>query len=134
MLRKLSILFVLSLFTIGCGDSGDGTVNENHSGTIDSSDPAHEQDGSNYDEYTFSTNSGNRIVVTMESTEVDAFLHLFGPDGNQVAQNDDYNSDNTNSQITFNATESGTYKVWANTLSAGETGAYTLRIEAGPAN
>jgi serine protease Do len=63
-------------------------------------------DGTYYDEYTFTANSGQQIRIEMSSTDFDTYLFLFSPsDLNQpninepLAENDNISSTNTNSRI-----------------------------------
>jgi type II secretory pathway pseudopilin PulG len=84
-------------------------------------------DGSWYDEYPFQGQSGERIVITMESTDFDAYLQLASPSG--VFSYDDDSGGGTNARMDRVLDESGTWRVWANALRPGETGDYTLTIE-----
>lgn len=115
---------------VGC--SGPEPVNETHQGTLEEGDEVLEQDNSRYDEYSFRAKEGWNISVAMNSEAFDTYLHLIGPDGNTIQQNDDVAAGNTNSQITATAPASGEYKVIANSLSQGEQGAYTVTISAQP--
>jgi hypothetical protein len=58
----------------------------------------------------------------------DTFLYLFDPSGNEIDENDDYPGGGTNSRISFQATESGTYTVKANSYFTGVTGPYSLEL------
>ncbi len=108
-------------------------VNQTHQGRLEEGDQVLEQDNSLYDEYTFRADEGWNISIAMNSGELDTYLHLIGPDGDTLAQNDDVASGNTNSQVTATAPKAGEYTVLANSLSSGEAGAYTLTISAQPA-
>jgi len=87
-------------------------------------------DGTYYDEYTFTANSGQQIRIEMNSTDFDTYLFLFSPsDLNQpninepLAENDNISSTNTNSRIPrtqnvfITLPETGTYTIVANTNS-----------------
>lgn len=129
---KARILAVFPIFAIaGCGDPDP--VDETHRGRLEEGDSVLEQDGSFYDEYAFKAAEGWNITVSMNSGEFDTYLHLIDPDGNQIATNDDVAAGDSNSRITVTAPSSGEYKVLANSLSGGQTGAYTLTIRAQPA-
>lgn len=124
MKKTLLLLALTSLF--GCGD---GNVNETHSGALEASDPTRPEDGSYYDEYTFSTKSGAAVEITMTSTALDPYLLVVGPGVDE--QNDDMvPGSNLNAQVRFTAPQNGTFTVHANSAGAGETGAYTLTIRA----
>lgn len=117
-------------FTLACG--APAPVHEVHQGTLDASDSTHPRDGSYYEEYTFKVGEGQKITVTMESTEVDPYLQLRRvgvPDDEFLEEHDDIDGNNRNAKIEIMAPASGTYQVWANTYASGSTGAYTLRID-----
>ena len=119
--------FLLVLLLAGC--SG-GAVKETHRGRLEEGDSAHPQDGSYYDFYTFDTKEGFSIVIEMSSDDFDSYLLLNAPNGEQLAQNDDVSEDDLNARIAITAPTDGTYTVFANSRSDGETGGYTLSIEA----
>ena len=103
-------------------------VNLNLTGSLDDGDTILEADNSLYDDHEVRVASGMTITATMTSTVLDPYLHLVDPSGNQVAQNDDMAQGNTNAQITFVATSTGTWRVLANSFDASGRGAYTLNI------
>ena len=70
---------------------------------------------------------GQRLVVTMESDDVDAYLELLGTDGTSLASNDDSGS-GTNARIEFDTTHPGEYFVIARSFAPGETGSYRIRV------
>ena len=116
---------------VGCSDPDP--VTESHQGRLEDGDSVLEQDNSLYDEYTFRAAEGWNINVAMNSGEFDTYLHLLDPDGNTIMQNDDVEAGNTNSAISTTAPRSGEYKVLANSLDSSNRGAYTLTINAQPA-
>ncbi len=124
-----SLAFVL-FAALGCSDPGP--VEQTHQGRLEEGDSLHPQDGSFYDAYTFQTTQGASIVVEMRSDDFDPYLLLNGPEGDQLAQNDDVSEEDLSARIALTAPADGTYTVFANSRSAGETGAYTLTIEARP--
>jgi len=103
-------------------------------------------DGTYYDEYTFTANSGQQIRIEMSSTDFDTYLFLFSPsDLNQpninepLAENDNISSTNRNSRIPVNASafitlpETGMYTIVANTNSptlSATSNNYTLTLTA----
>ncbi len=123
--------FVLLLVGLGCSDPGP--VQQTHRGRLEEGDSVHPQDGSFYDAYTFETKQGASIVVELRSDDFDPYLLLNGPEGDQLAQNDDVSEGDLTARLALTAPADGTYTVFANSRSAGETGAYTLTIEARPA-
>lgn len=131
--RPLSILLAIaSLALVGCSTD---PVNETHQGELASGDAQHPNDQSFFDEYKFKADEGWNITVSMTSDAFDTFLQLRreGVAEEQfLEQNDDVVQGNTNSTITVTAPAKDTYVVWANSLNAGETGAYTVTISAQP--
>ena len=79
--------------------------------------------------YTFTLPTASEVTITLESS-VDTFLYLLegaGTVGAVVAENDDVESGNTNSQITeFLA--AGTYTIEATTYKEAVTGEFTLTV------
>ena len=122
-----------ALLVVGLACSDPGPVQQTHQGRLEEGDAVHPQDGSFYDAYTFETTRGASIVLEMHSTDLDSYLLLNGPDGAQIAYNDDATEGDLDARIALTAPADGTYTVFANSRDAGETGAYTLTIEARPA-
>lgn len=98
-------------------------------GTLSSSD-LRLDDASYYDLYLVNTSAGERVRVTLESNDFDAYLSLGqGTSANDfsfVSANDD-GASGTDSRIDF-VSEGGAYLIRANSLSSGSTGAYTLTV------
>lgn len=135
MLRKSLVLLSL-LALAGCSDPEP--VNETVDGSLEDSDSVHEADGSFYDAFTFEAKEGWQINVEMTSSDFDTFVQLRRrgvDDGEFLEQNDDAvaGSPEQGSKLTLVAPANGTYVLWANSLSAGETGAYHLTYSAQPA-
>jgi uncharacterized protein (TIGR03437 family) len=100
-------------------------------GTLASGDCALD-DGSFADLYSFSGTAGQQIAVSLSSTAFDTYLFLLDADQN-VVEDDDDGGGGTNSRIPANSgfltlPATGTYIIVANSFNAGETGAYTLRL------
>ena len=115
--------------------SAGQTVN----GRLETSDPKM-SDNSHFDEYTYVGRPGERIVVTLRSGAFDTFLAWGTGRGSafQSAQSDDDGAGGTDSQITVTIGSAGTYVIRANSVAAGQTGAYALTVQpagggAGPA-
>jgi len=72
--------------------------------------------------------AGERVFVVLESDDFDSFLYLAGPGMDQVLTDDDGAGD-LNSGIAATLPADGPYRIVASTLTAGSTGAYTLRVE-----
>ena len=116
---------ILMTLLVACGIE---PIEQTHRGTLSNEDPRHPQDDSFYDAYTFQAKQGFEIELVLESDAFDAFLLLNDPAGEQIAQNDDRDQDDSNSRITIDAPVEGTYTAFANSRAEGETGDYTLTI------
>lgn len=97
-------------------------------GTLTSSDPKLD-DGTYVQTYTFNGQAGQRVAVTMESTVVDPYLVVIGPD-NYRQTNDDIAPGNLTAGLELTLPATGTYTIAANTAVANQTGPYTLGITA----
>ncbi|MEP6516832.1 pre-peptidase C-terminal domain-containing protein [Microcoleus vaginatus] len=71
-------------------------------------------DSSLYDEYTFEGTQGQKVVVTVESTEFDTYLAIFNSQGELLAENDDVTQQNSNSELTLTLSANGRYRVIVN--------------------
>ncbi|AIE84056.1 PPC domain-containing protein [Fimbriimonas ginsengisoli] len=76
------------------------------------------------DFWSFSGRAGQTIVLSARSPQFDTVLHLIGPDGSEVAANDD-SGDGTDSLITIRLPLSGTYTVRLTGNDGG--GQYSIR-------
>ncbi|MEG5067122.1 pre-peptidase C-terminal domain-containing protein [Microcoleus sp. B3-A4] len=71
-------------------------------------------DSSLYDEYTFEGTQGQKVVVTVESTDFDTYLAIFNSQGELLAENDDATQQNSNSELTVTLSANGRYRVIVN--------------------
>jgi len=71
--------------------------------------------------------AGERAAVQLESDDFDAYLYVTGP-GIGILEDDD-SAGNLDSRIEVTFPEDGLYTVVASALSAGDFGAYLLRVE-----
>jgi hypothetical protein len=125
--RKLPPTGVRPSQSFACTTLGTG-CNTTVNGNLTSDDCQLSFDHSFYDAWTFQATAGQSVQVTMRSASFDTYLLLFDTSGNEVDENNDYPGGGTNSRISFTATDSGTYTVYANSLDAGITGAYSLEV------
>ena len=84
------------------------------------------------DLWRFSGTSGQRVRIIMRSDAFDAYLSMGWIDDSgefHLVESDDDGAGGTNPQVTAVLPRSGEFVARANTLSEGETGAYTLLLE-----
>lgn len=86
-------------------------------------------DNSFFDVYVFQGRVGQRVQIDMISQEIDPYLILLDPNGNDLAQDDDSGGAN-NARIAIALPEDGTYLLIANSYQAGQAGSYKLRTQA----
>jgi hypothetical protein len=101
-------------------------------GSLTSSSPTLD-DGSHYAEYTVSGRSGQQVTITLRSSDFDAYLAVGRMAGKefQSIETDDDGAGGTDAQVTLAFPSTGDFVIRANTLSDGETGAFTLEVAAG---
>jgi hypothetical protein len=87
-------------------------------------------DGEYYDVYTVQGQAGRRLVIEVRSTEFDTYLFVRGP-GGFSEDNDDFEGSTQRSRLEVTLPSNGEYLVTVTSYAAGETGAYTLTINAG---
>ncbi|MGF1500034.1 MAG: trypsin-like peptidase domain-containing protein [Elainellaceae cyanobacterium] len=98
-------------------------------GILDASSNVLESDRSYFNAYRFEARAGQRISINMLSSEIDAYLILLSPDGQDVGQDDD-SGGGTNARLVTTAPVSGEYIILANSYAPGEVGTYNLQVEA----
>ena len=81
-----------------------------------------------YDEWTYSAVAGQRVVITMDSEDLDAYLVVLQDDGTEVASDDDGGTD-YNACVEFRARATEQYTILAASLFAETTGRYVIRVE-----
>ena len=98
-------------------------------GTLSSSD-SQLVDGSYYDLYTLEGQAGEFIRITMRSGDFDAYLAVEqGSDSDfEFSVTDDDGAGGTDSELEITLPRSGEYLIHANSLSAQETGSYSLAV------
>ncbi len=129
---RILIDAALQALPVSCGGSTAITIGQTVNGNLQSGDCLY-TDNSLYDAYTFSAAAGQQVYMTLNSTQFNAYLLLYQgsyPGGTLLTQNDD-GGGGTNARIPatsgfFTIPATGTYTILANSLSAGQTGSYTL--------
>jgi len=87
-------------------------------------------DNSFFDLYAFEGRTGQRVQIDMMSREIDSYLILIDPNGDEVAQDDD-GGGGSNSRIVATLPADGTYLLMANSYQAGQAGGYSLQAQVG---
>lgn len=85
-------------------------------------------DGEHVDTFAFTGRRGQRIAVTLEADDFDAYLMLRGPEGAREVDNDDADDETTNSRIDTVLDADGDYVLSVTSFSPGETGSYRLAV------
>lgn len=133
-MRRIALFAAVSLTALvvaGAASAQSISVGQTVSGSITTSDPMVEADGSHYDCWVFTAPAGT-YTVDYRSDDFDAFLAVGkGRDcsGSTTVANDDW-GDGLDSHAEF-ATDGGPWFIKANTLGGGETGDYSLSLVAG---
>jgi len=86
-------------------------------------------DNSFFDIYAFEGRAGQQVQIDMTSGEIDSYLILLDPNGNDLAQDDD-SGGGTNARLSVILPRDGIYLLMANAYEAGQTGSYNLRAVA----
>ncbi len=116
-----------------CGAPASITSGQTVNGALAATDCRYPNGGDHFsDAYTFSGTSGQQISITMSSGAFDTLLFLVGPNGVQIASDDD-GGGGTNSRIPatsgfFTLPSTGTYTIQASSFSANTSGTYSLSL------
>jgi len=86
------------------------------------------QDGSLYDEYAFSASQGQTLLITLDSHQFDTYLVILNHRGDIIAENDDIDLSNTNSQLVITPLSDEQYWIVASGFSAKSHGCYHLTV------
>lgn len=78
------------------------------------------------DEYAFAAEAGQVLAIVMDSADFDTVLTLMGPDGQEVAFNDD-SGGTLNSRIIYSVPTTGNYTIVARSYS-GQGGNYNIEV------
>ncbi|MBP0000280.1 MAG: trypsin-like peptidase domain-containing protein [Cyanobacteria bacterium SID2] len=97
------------------------------SGQLANGDDILPVDNSYFDAYRFEGQAGEMVSIDMISQDLDSYLILLDPNGEDIAQDDD-GGGQQNARIRVRLPESGTYLLLANSYSGGESGNYRLTL------
>ncbi|MEQ8997398.1 MAG: trypsin-like peptidase domain-containing protein [Coleofasciculus sp. B1-GNL1-01] len=98
-------------------------------GRLDQGSHVLADDNSFFDIYAFEGRAGQQVQIDMTSGEIDSYLILLDPNGNDLAQDDD-SGGGTNARLFVTLPSDGIYLLMANAYEAGQTGSYNLRAVA----
>lgn len=126
-LQRLGTLGAAIALTLSAGTAKAALV-INQQGALTARDAVFE-DGSLYDQYTFSGRSGQQVIISLESQEFDPYLILLDPDRRRINENDDVSRNNRNSRLVVTLPTTGTYTAVANSYESGKNGRYTIKVE-----
>lgn len=105
-------------------------------GELSDRDPEQDQ-GGRYDAFAFRARAGDRFAISLTSDAFDPIVRVGrgqrGGGFEELAMNDDAPGGGLNSRLVFTAPESGEYVIRATGLAPESAGAYTLKLEEGPA-
>ncbi|MEL7070747.1 MAG: PPC domain-containing protein [Cyanobacteria bacterium J06581_3] len=86
-------------------------------------------DGSLYDQYTFSGSDGQYVAISLNSNDFDPYLILLDPTGRRISENDDISRNNRNSRLVLTLPATGLYTAVANSFESGTSGQYAIKID-----
>ncbi len=85
------------------------------------------QDNTFFQAWTYYGQAGEVITLDVQSSDFDAYAVIQDMSGNVLARDDD-SGGGLNARIVFTLPATGNYRLLANTLRVGATGAYTLSV------
>jgi hypothetical protein len=103
------------------------------SGTLSPTDPVRAE-GAHYDDWSYRAEAGERFIVTMRSSQLDAYLLVGYIEAGRflrLDENDDHAGE-TDAQLVVTAPEARDYVIRATSYGPGATGPYTLHLSTGP--
>ena len=106
------------------------TVGQTIEGRLEAADPILD-DSSHYDLYTFTGSPGERVLITLRSSDFDAYLAWGVWDGSTFTEekSDDDSGGGTDARMGATLGAGGNYAIRATSLGPAEPGAYTLTVE-----
>ncbi len=107
------------------------TLGQTVSARLDATDPVL-GDNSHYELFAYQGRAGEQVLVTLRSVDFDAYLAVGRLAGGtfQSSESDDDGAGGTDSQLLATLGADGVLAIRANSLGAGQTGAFTLNVAA----
>lgn len=107
------------------------TAGQTMESELDEDDPTLDTDNSYYETWTYRGHANEQLRISMESDDFDTYLaigRMVNGEFEEIATMDD-GGEGTNSLLEVTLPADGEYIIRANSYTADETGAYTLRVE-----
>jgi len=108
-------------------------IGQSISGELSTSD-AQRRSGKFEDVYRIEGRRGQRVQLDLGSEAFDSYLVVTGPEGFNLANDDQDDAETTNSRLVLQFPADGAYRVSVTSFRPGETGAYRLQASAPAAN
>jgi hypothetical protein len=117
---------------LGGGGGGGGNADLAYGDTVEGSITNDGPRDPKYDDlcatHSFEGSGGDTVEIRMTSEEVDPYLILTGPGGDDVVAEDDDGASGLNSEMVVDLPSDGVYTIWAGSFSGDATGSYTLSL------
>ncbi len=111
--------------------TGLAGVGQTIEGSLTNEDPIFSGDSSHFQRWVLPVTPGQAFTVDLTSQAFDAYLILTHGPGDKVLENDD-GGDGCNARIVYTPPDDRPLRIIVNTAHKHETGAFVLRISAGP--
>lgn len=108
-------------------------IGQSVSGELSTND-AQRRSGKYEDVYMIDGRRGQRVQLDLSSEAFDSYLVVTGPEGFNLANDDQDGADTLNSRIVLQFPADGRYRISATSFRSGESGAYRLQASAPAAN
>ena len=113
-------------YELSFANRGDAEPLLEQEGSLDHRD-SRDIGGRYYDVYTVEVEEGVSLTVEMISGELDSFLHVWDPNGEEIYSDDDGGGE-SNARVNVEGAAPGKWTIYATSNDRGQTGPYTLRV------
>ena len=97
-------------------------------GVLKEGDPVILSDGSLYDAYIWEGKKGDYLIISLESDDFDSYLAVQSPQGQIIAENDDFSPGNSNSGLKVILPTDGVYRIIVNSYDPKGRGDYIITV------
>ncbi|MSQ95801.1 MAG: redoxin domain-containing protein [Gemmataceae bacterium] len=125
-LLTIALLAFVSLAAVFTQAGGDKDFQVK--GTFTKDDPRDQTRGGPSQVHTVKLKAGKAYTIDMVSAELNSYLRLLDPKGNQLEENDN-SGGGLNARIFFNCFIDGDYKIACTTFAGNMTGSYALTVK-----